>query len=191
MSNISKVSLALTFLVLFQGCTHTNLRWALRQDLPNGPQVTKNLAVYEPWFGKPDHISVGYSSQDPQVIRKQIDEAKGLEISGFVVDWYGDRQPFENSSYALIQSTAAEKNFQVAMLYDETEDDNGHVTEDTLDAFDKFHETYLAHGGAGSGCLSRVRGPARDIYLSQEREHRLEPGARRYQPMGSSAAAHL
>ncbi len=146
------------FLVIFQGCAHTNLRRALREVVPNGQSTTKNLAVYEPWFGKPDHISVGYSTQDPEVIRKQIDEARRLDISAFVVDWYGDRQPFENSSYALIQRIAAEKNFQVAMMYDETEDDNGHVTEDTLTAFDKFHENYLAASAPGRAAYLEYQG---------------------------------
>ena len=81
------------------------------------------LAVYEPWFGHPSHISVGYSSHDPAVIRKQIDHAKALGISGFVVDWYGDREPFLDRSYALIQAIAAEKNFNIAMMYDETEEE--------------------------------------------------------------------
>ena len=61
---------------------------------------------------------MGYSSQDPAVIRKQIDQAKALGISGFVVDWYGDREPFIDRSYALIQTIAAEKNFHVSMMYD-------------------------------------------------------------------------
>jgi hypothetical protein len=107
------------------------------------------LAVYEPWFGHPQHIDVGYSAHDPGVIRKQIDEAKTLGISGFVVDWYGDREPFLDQSYALIQSIAAEKNFQVAILYDETEQDNGHATDDTLAALDKFNEKYFAAGAPG------------------------------------------
>ena len=104
----------------------------------------KVLAVYEPWFGHPSHISVGYSSQDPLVLRKQMDEAKSMGISGFVVDWYGDREPFLDRSYALIQSIAPEKQFKVAMMYDETQTRNGQATDDTLAAFDKFHRTYLA-----------------------------------------------
>ena len=45
------------------------------------------------------------------MIRKQIEQAKNLGISGFVVDWYGDREPFLDRSYALLQSIAAEQNF--------------------------------------------------------------------------------
>jgi len=125
--------------------------------MAHAERTTKVLAVYEPWFGKRDHISVGYITQDPEVIRRQIVQAKNLGISGFVVDWYGDRSSFEDRSYALIQASAAENNFQVAMMYDETQDDNGHVTEDTLAAFDKFHETYLAANAPGSAAYLYYR----------------------------------
>ncbi len=107
------------------------------------------LAIYEPWFGHPRHISVGYSSHDPAVIRKQIDEAKALGISGFVVDWYGDREPFIDRSYALIQTIAAEKNFHVAMMYDETDDEEAEATDDAFAAFNKFNETYLSPNAPG------------------------------------------
>jgi hypothetical protein len=81
--------LALVFPLLSQGCAHPSLRQELRHSVPAAsPRI---LAVYEPWFGHPRHIAVGYSSQDPAVIRKQIDQARALGISGFVVDWYGDR----------------------------------------------------------------------------------------------------
>ena len=86
-----RVICALVFVVLLQGCTQPVLRQTLREGAPPTEASPQILAVYEPWFGHPRHISVGYSSQDPAVIRKQIDEAKALGISGFVVDWYGDR----------------------------------------------------------------------------------------------------
>ena len=140
---------AVLLLVLFQGCTRTTLRGSLLQNMTPAASSTRMLAVYEPWFGHPRHISVGYSSQDPIQLRKQIDEAKALGISGFVVDWYGDREPFLDRSYALMQSIAAEKNFQIAMMYDETAKDNDEATDDTLAAFAKFNMTYLAQTAAG------------------------------------------
>src|SRR5882724_513811 len=112
-------------LLLLQGCTQTGLRRDTFQNVSSLQAERKVLAVYEPWFGHPSHISVGYSSQDPVVIRKQMDEAKALGITGFVVDWYGDREPFLDRSYALLQSIAAEKQFKVAMMYDETQTKNG------------------------------------------------------------------
>ncbi|HXA85097.1 MAG TPA: hypothetical protein VNZ47_08485, partial [Candidatus Dormibacteraeota bacterium] len=40
------------------------------------------LAIYQPWFGQKDHINVGYSCHDPNVLRQQIVKAKELNISG-------------------------------------------------------------------------------------------------------------
>jgi len=142
-------------LLLLQGCTQTGIHKDLGQHISASSMERKVLAVYEPWFGHPSHISVGYSSQDPLVIRKQIDAAKGMGISGFVVDWYGDREPFLDRAYALIQSIAAEKQFKVAMMYDETQPTNGQATDDALAAFEKFHRSYLAPDA-----------PGRDAYLT-------------------------
>jgi hypothetical protein len=158
MMDRSRVSSAAALLLLLQGCTHTNLRQALRQDVAASDAQTRILAVYEPWFGHPQHISVGYSSHDPVVIRKQIEEAKSLGISGFVVDWYGDREPFLDRSYALVQSLAAESNFHVAMMYDESEGENGSATDDTLAAFDKFQRTYLTPDAPGHQAYLMYRG---------------------------------
>src|ERR1700679_1653340 len=74
------------------------------------------LALYEAWFGHPKHISVGYSSHDPAVIDSQIRKAKAMGISAFVVDWYGDREPFIDRSYALMQAAALKEKFHVAMM---------------------------------------------------------------------------
>lgn len=106
------------------------------------------LALYEAWFGHPKHISVGYSSQDPAELKNQIRQAQAMGISGFVVDWYGDRQPFIDRSYALMQKIAAEKNFQVAMMYDETDQEDG-ATDEAIADLTMFHETYLASSAAG------------------------------------------
>jgi hypothetical protein len=150
-----RVTCAIFFLLLLQGCAHTGIQGNLSHDIPAAGGERKVLAVYEPWFGHPSHISVGYSSQDPLVIRKQIDQAKTLGISGFVVDWYGDREPYLDRAYALIQSIAGEKQFKVAMMYDETQLKNGQATDDTLAAFEKFHQAYLAPNA-----------PGRDAYLT-------------------------
>ena len=101
------------------------------------------LAVYEAWFGHPKHISVGYSSQDPTEIESQIQRAKAMGIAAFVVDWYGDREPFIDHNYALMQTIAAKKKFQVAMMYDETDQEDG-ATDEAIADFTMFHDTYLS-----------------------------------------------
>jgi hypothetical protein len=139
---------ALVLLLLLQGCSHPGLHQSLRQNPPANQTAPQILAVNEPWFGHSHHISVGYSSQDPVVIRRQIDQAKAQGISGFVVDWYGDREPFIDRAYALIQTIAAEKNFHVSMMYDETDEENG-ATDEALADFAYFRETYLSPSAPG------------------------------------------
>ena len=76
----------------------------------------KVLADYQPWFGDPDHIDVGYNSLDPNVLRKQIESARNLGIYAFAVDWYGARRPFLDRSTALLQRIASEQHFHVALM---------------------------------------------------------------------------
>src|SRR5579864_2365034 len=111
----------------------------------NSPQV---IALYEAWFGHPKHMNVGYSSQDPAEIATQIRAAKAQGVTAFVVDWYGDREPFIDKSYALVQSTAAKKKFQVAMMYDETDQEDG-ATDEAIADFTMFRDTYLSPKSPG------------------------------------------
>jgi len=146
MAHGHRLTLATLVLILLQGCSEKNVGRVLRESAPAPDAAPRLLAVYEPWFGHPQHIDVGYSSQDSVVIRKQIEQAKSLGISGFVVDWYGDREPFLDKSYALVGAIAAEENFSVAMMYDEADKAGDEATEDALVAFDKFEKQYLAPG---------------------------------------------
>lgn len=133
----------LFFLLLPHGCFGPESSHALplkHRATGNSPET---IALYEAWFGHPKHISVGYSSQDSAEIKSQIRQAKAMEISAFVVDWYGDRQPFIDRSYALMQAAAANEEFHVAMMYDETEEEDG-ATDEALADFTMFHDTYLS-----------------------------------------------
>lgn len=147
-------SALLALLLLVRGCSAPvpNARLVHRAT-GSAPAV---LAVYEAWFGHPRHISVGYSSHDPNVIRDQIRRAKAMGISGFVVDWYGDREPFIDRSYALLQEEAAKNKFQVAMMYDETEQDDG-ATDEAIADFTMFRDAYLS-----------PRAPGHQAYLTYE-----------------------
>jgi hypothetical protein len=146
---LDRVSAVLLFFLFFpHGCTQVESPQAKRLKRSTGGAPAQILALYEPWFGHPEHISVGYSSHDPKVIRKQIRQAKSLGISGFVVDWYGDREPFIDQSYRLMQSIAAQEKFHVAMMYDETDDEEG-ATDDAFADFRMFRETYLSPNAPG------------------------------------------
>jgi hypothetical protein len=141
-------SLFLFMLFLSHGCSGPDS--AQVQPLKHkaagaSPQV---IALYEAWFGHPNHISVGYSSHDPGEIARQMKEAKAMGISAFVVDWYGDREPFIDKSYGILQAQAEKNKFQIAMMYDETNDDDG-ATDDAIADLTMFHEAYLGPKAPG------------------------------------------
>jgi len=100
------------------------------------------LAAYQPWFGRANHINVGYSSQDPQVLANQIQKAKSLGIVAFVVNWYGPRHPYEDQCYSLLQKSAADSDFQTAIMYDEDSSDPSSATDavvvDLQYAYDRY-----------------------------------------------------
>jgi hypothetical protein len=144
-------------LLLTHGCSDSTSQKParLRAGIPGvSPQI---LAVYEPWFGHPQHISVGYSSHDPAELRKQIRRAKSMGISGFVVDWYGDRDPFDARTYEVLQPIAAEQKFKIAMMYDETDEENG-ATDEAIADFKMFHDTYLAADAPGRQAYLEFQG---------------------------------
>ncbi|MGB7191281.1 MAG: endo-1,3-alpha-glucanase family glycosylhydrolase [Acidobacteriaceae bacterium] len=117
----------------------------------------EKVAVYEAWFGFPKHISVGYSSHDPAVLREQIQKAKAMGISAFVIDWYGDREPFIDRSYALMQEIASKDKFHVAMMYDETDQEDG-ATDVAIADFTMFYNTYLSPNAPGHNAYLTYKG---------------------------------
>ncbi len=111
-------------------------------------RVPEVLALYEAWFGQANHMAVGYASDDPKVVEHQVDKAKHMGISAFVVDWYGDRDALAERSYKLMQGTAAKRNFQVAMIYSEADPEVG-ATDEVIADFNRFHDAYLAASAPG------------------------------------------
>jgi hypothetical protein len=125
---------------LLKGCNSTTTR-ALP---PHHPAALPTLlAVYMPWFGDNTHMDVGYSSQDPGILKKQIEQAKHMGISAFVVDWYGESAPYSDANFALLQKVASKSHFQVALLYNEPEDADQQSTDDAIAGLDKAYNSYI------------------------------------------------
>jgi hypothetical protein len=127
------------------GCSQrkTDIHQTLRSNFAAIPaQLPQIIAAYQPWFGKSSHINVGYSSQDRVVLERQIEEAKGLGISAFVVNWYGPRKEFEDRSYYLLQKASADRGFFTALMYDEPED-IARSTEDTIADLQYAYKHYI------------------------------------------------
>ena len=139
---------ATILIILLHGCSETGAPQVSRLKFRAAGDSPEVIAVYEAWFGHPEHLSVGYKSSDPAVIKSQIRHAQAMGISAFVVDWYGDRQPFIDQSYATMQKIAAKSKFHVAMMYDETDREVG-ATDGAIADFTMFHDAYLAANAPG------------------------------------------
>jgi len=137
-------------------CARPNLKQALRAstaEAPNSwPQI---LAAYQPWFGEKNHANVGYSSNNPVALQKQITEAKNLGIVGFVVNWYGPGKSFEDGNYALLQNLAAKNDFKTAIQYDEAVDSPGATTDAVVNDLRYAYDRYIGPQA----------GPSREAYL--------------------------
>jgi hypothetical protein len=142
---LSKVLLGISLIcfVVASGCTSPGVHSGLPRNGQAPGMSPKLLAVYMPWFGDHTHIDVGYSSDDPAVLHKQIDQARHRGISAFVVDWYGVTNVYSDHNFALLQQAASASHFQVALLYNEPSDENESTTDDTIAAFDKAYTTYV------------------------------------------------
>ena len=139
-------------------CARQDLKGALRPTpaAPNSwPQM---LAAYQPWFGHKNHISVGYSSNDPVELQKQIAQAKTLGIAGFVVNWYGPGNAFIDGNYAQLQNLAAKNDFKTAIQYDETVDSPGASTDAVISDLQYAYDHYIGPQA----------GPSRDAYLNYD-----------------------
>src|SRR5438477_6347188 len=146
-------------LLLLSGChqsvdIHQALRANAQVQATSGEPIM--LAAYQPWFGKPSHINVGYSTLDRVTLSRQIDDAENLGIRGFVVNWYGPGKDFEDRSYSLLQSLAAEKNFRVALMYDESED-QVHSTDEAVHDLTYAWEHYISPQAPGASAYLTYR----------------------------------
>lgn len=138
-TSLALITLALAVAL---GCHSADVHRSLARQLHPIEGSPVVLAAYQPWFGHPDHMDIGYSSQDRVVLAKQIEQAQGMGISAFVVDWYDKRQPFLDNAFSLLQETAAQKNFRVALMYDEPADSSD-ATASAISAFDYAYSRYI------------------------------------------------
>ncbi|HEY0566497.1 MAG TPA: hypothetical protein VGC88_12990 [Terriglobales bacterium] len=145
------ITLAASCLFL-AGCPQgKDIAQEVRTNLQSPSGEPHILAAYQPWFGRDGHINVGYSTQDPSVLQHQVREAQELGISAFVANWYGQSRRFEDSSYATLQRVAAQNDFQVAIMYDESGDDRESSTNDTINDLNYAYERYFGPNAGPSG----------------------------------------
>src|SRR5215831_4214059 len=78
--------------------------------------TTKIYASLMPWFGDRRHIDVGYRSDDPRQIARQVEDMMSRGIDGAVVDWYGPDDNITARTNELLLSESEARSFQFAIL---------------------------------------------------------------------------
>ena len=108
----------------FTGTTNGNGRPANVSKVPISSLLysganTKVYAHYMAWFGNSGHMNVGYRSDDPVQVHKQVEDMISRGIQGAIVDWYGAAAALEDTSTKLLMKEAeAHPGFTFAVMED-------------------------------------------------------------------------
>ena len=122
------------------------------------------LALYYGWYGQPGKSSWGefdtnkhaikntahcpvngpYSSHDPGIIDRQIDQAKAHGITGFVVSWWGkgEFESWHDQTLALLLERAEKKDFKVSIYWEHERNTEAQLIQFAVDDLTYVLETY-------------------------------------------------
>lgn len=84
---------------------------SIQSLLPAGSN-TKLYVTLMGWFGKPDHMDVGYSSDDPAQIHRQMDDMISRGIQGAIMPWYGQANTVIDTATRLLRNEAESRGGQ-------------------------------------------------------------------------------
>jgi hypothetical protein len=95
-------------------------------------------AFYYMWYSQndwssswlKDHPLEPYDSSDPQVISKQVEQAQGAGIDGFISSWWGPGSDTDHNLKKLLE-IANEKNFKVSIYFETLAGPNGAPLDET------------------------------------------------------------
>jgi len=80
--------------------------------------TTRIFARYMPWFGDSHHRDVGYRSDDPQQVARQVADMLSRGIEGAIIDWYGPDSGPKNQSTILLMHQAEQQGLKFAISTD-------------------------------------------------------------------------
>ncbi len=80
--------------------------------------TTRILAQMLLWFGQSDHMNVGYSSNDPAQVQRQITDMISRGIDGVIVDWYGPNNAIDQATQLVMHEAEKHAGFSFAIMID-------------------------------------------------------------------------
>src|ERR1051326_8092750 len=113
--------------------------------------TTKIYAHFMGWFGDPRHMNVGYRSDDPAQVHRQIEDMIGRGIGGVMIDWRGS-------------SASDITNRTTYLVMKEAEQHPGFVFETTIDA--KALDSTKPGGDATKALIQGLKYLARTYFPS-------------------------
>jgi PKD repeat protein len=132
--------------------------------------TTKIYAAVMPWFGRTDHMQVGYNSSDPGKISDQVSDMVSRGIQGAVIPWYGPNSSVQSTmAINFMQEAQARGNFEISIMIDvgalvSYAQQNGcDVTTQLIN-----HLNYIASTFFGSSAYTRVSGRPVIYYFGVE-----------------------
>src|SRR5215831_4148751 len=66
-----------------------NVSKAPVQQLLYAGSTTRIFVNWLPWFGGSNHMNVGYRSDDPAQVHRQVEDMISRGIHGAIIDWFG------------------------------------------------------------------------------------------------------
>jgi PKD repeat protein len=96
-----------------------NVSKAPVQQLLYAGSNTKVFASWLPWFGGSNHMNVGYRSDDPAQVHRQVEDMISRGISGAIIDWFGPNVDIASAASLLMQKEAeTHPGFEFAIMED-------------------------------------------------------------------------
>ncbi|HXM22293.1 MAG TPA: hypothetical protein VN948_13635 [Terriglobales bacterium] len=80
--------------------------------------TTKIFAHLVLWFGRSDHMNVGYSSTDPLHVKQQITDMISRGIDGVVMVWYGPNNSIDKAAQLVMKEAELHPGFTFAIMID-------------------------------------------------------------------------
>jgi hypothetical protein len=80
---------------------------------------TKVYAHLMLWFGKSNHMNVGYSSTDPAQVHRQITDMISRGIDGVIIDWYGSNSFEDQATQVVMAEAESHPGFTFAIMVDQ------------------------------------------------------------------------
>jgi PKD repeat protein len=97
----------------------TNISKVPTRTLLYSGATTRLYVHFMPWFGKTNHMNIGYNSSDPAQVARQVEDMASRGFDGAIADWYGPESTLINNSTLALRDYATKRgNFEFAVTED-------------------------------------------------------------------------